>query len=37
MLMMFIGRVGPLTVGAALIRPRQHFRYRLPEGKCLIG
>ncbi len=36
-LMMFIGRVGPLTVGAALIRPRQHLHYRLPEGKCLIG
>jgi trk system potassium uptake protein TrkH len=36
-LMMFIGRVGPLTVGAALVRPRQRLRYRLPEGKCLIG
>ena len=35
--MMFIGRVGPLTIGAALIQPRAHVRYRLPEGKCLIG
>jgi trk system potassium uptake protein TrkH len=33
---MFIGRIGPLTIGAALIQP-QHMRYRLPEGKCLIG
>lgn len=35
-LTMFVGRIGPLTIGAALVQQR-HVRYRLPEGKCLIG
>lgn len=37
MLLMFIGRVGPVTLVTALaVRERQHF-YRLPEGRPLIG
>ena len=36
-LLMFAGRVGPLTVGAALaLRSRDH-RYRLPEERPLLG
>lgn len=35
-LAMFVGRVGPLTVGAAIVRPHT-VRYRVPEDRCLIG
>lgn len=36
-LLMFAGRVGPLTVGAALaVRSRDH-RFRLPEERPLLG
>lgn len=33
---MFVGRVGPLTVGAAIVHPHS-LRYRVPEDRCLIG
>jgi trk system potassium uptake protein TrkH len=33
---MLIGRIGTLTVGSALIRPRQ-LTYTYPEGKVLVG
>lgn len=36
-LMMFVGRVGPLTLAIALARGRRHARVRYPEGKVLIG
>jgi trk system potassium uptake protein TrkH len=36
-LMMFLGRVGPLTVASALAARRAHTRVRWPEGKILIG
>lgn len=37
MLMMYIGRVGPLTVMLALTRKRKKSGYKYPEGKILIG
>jgi trk system potassium uptake protein len=35
--MMFMGRVGPLTLAVALARGRPRPRLRYPEGKVLIG
>lgn len=37
MLMMYFGRVGPLTVVLALARKRKKSGYKYPEGKILIG
>lgn len=37
MLMMYLGRVGPLTVMLALTRKRKKSGYKYPEGKILIG
>lgn len=37
MLMMYLGRVGPLTVMLALTRNRKKSGYKYPEGKILIG
>jgi trk system potassium uptake protein TrkH len=36
-LTMFIGRLGPLTVGVALIREEEHRRFRYPPERVLIG
>jgi trk system potassium uptake protein TrkH len=35
--MMFMGRIGPLTLAVAIARSRQVPRVRHPEGKFLIG
>lgn len=35
--MMFIGRVGPLTVAVALAGRREHSHVRYPEGRVMIG
>jgi trk system potassium uptake protein TrkH len=35
--MMFMGRIGPLTLAVAIARSRQVARVRHPEGKFLIG
>ena len=37
MAMMFMGRIGPLTLAVALARRRELARVRHPEGKFLIG
>jgi trk system potassium uptake protein TrkH len=37
MAMMFMGRIGPLTLAVAIARSRQVTRVRHPEGKFLIG
>jgi potassium uptake TrkH family protein len=37
MVLMLVGRVGPITLGAALVLRRQPSRYRLPEEELLIG
>ena len=34
---MFIGRLGPLTIGIAVLRTESQQRYRLPSEKVLIG
>ena len=36
-LMMFLGRVGPLTVVIALVQRRERARLRYPEGRVFIG
>jgi trk system potassium uptake protein TrkH len=36
-LMMYLGRVGPLTVAVALAGRREHTHVRYPEGKVMIG
>lgn len=36
-LTMMIGRIGPLTVGVALIRTDEHRRFRYPPERVLIG
>lgn len=36
-LMMFLGRVGPLTVAVALAGRREHSHVHYPEGKVMIG
>jgi trk system potassium uptake protein TrkH len=35
--MMFMGRIGPLTLAVAIARRRGLVRVRHPEGKFLIG
>ncbi|MGH3451995.1 MAG: TrkH family potassium uptake protein, partial [Haloechinothrix sp.] len=35
--LMFVGRVGPMTVGAALALRTRHRLYRLPEGRPIVG
>jgi trk system potassium uptake protein TrkH len=35
--MMFMGRIGPLTLAVAIARSRQQPRVRHPEGKFMIG
>jgi trk system potassium uptake protein len=37
MAMMFMGRIGPLTLAVAIARSREVTRVRHPEGKFLIG
>lgn len=37
MIMMYLGRVGPITVMLALTRKRKKSGYKYPEGKILIG
>lgn len=37
MIMMYFGRVGPLTVALALTNRKKKVDYRYPEGKILIG
>ena len=37
MIMMYLGRVGPLTVMLAVTRNRKKSGYKYPEGKILIG
>jgi trk system potassium uptake protein TrkH len=37
MAMMFMGRIGPLTLAVAIARRRELARMRHPEGKFLIG
>lgn len=37
MLLMFIGRLGPVTLAYALTRPPGKERFRYPEGKIAIG
>jgi hypothetical protein len=34
---MFLGRVGPVTVGAALLARRRAVRYEYPEEPVLVG
>jgi len=35
--LMLVGRVGPVTLGAALVLRARPSRYRLPEEGPLIG
>lgn len=35
--LMFVGRLGPITLVSALALRERHHRYRLPEGRPLIG
>ena len=35
--LMFVGRVGPATVGAALVLRARDRLYRNPEGRPLVG
>jgi trk system potassium uptake protein TrkH len=35
--LMFMGRVGPLTLAVALARGGRPARLRYPEGKILVG
>ncbi|ANS80448.1 Potassium uptake protein, integral membrane component, KtrB [Serinicoccus hydrothermalis] len=37
MLLMFLGRVGPITVAAALALNTRHRHYRLPEERPVVG
>lgn len=37
MLLMYIGRVGPLTVILSLKKDDKNIKYKYPEGKILIG
>lgn len=37
MIMMYLGRVGPLTVVLSLMKNRNNNGVRYPEGKILIG
>jgi trk system potassium uptake protein TrkH len=35
--MMFVGRVGPLTLAVAVARTGARARVRYPEGRILVG
>ncbi|MGH3663533.1 MAG: potassium transporter TrkG, partial [Micromonosporaceae bacterium] len=35
--LMFVGRVGPMTVGAALALRSRHRLYRLPKDRPIVG
>ncbi|MFC5815208.1 hypothetical protein [Nonomuraea harbinensis] len=35
--LMFIGRIGPLTLGSALALKQRTRRYELPEEKVIVG
>nr|WP_291832322.1 potassium transporter TrkG [Candidatus Microthrix sp.] len=35
--MMFVGRVGPITLGAALVLRERSRRFKYPEERPLIG
>ena len=37
MVLMFVGRVGPLVIAASLIGERSQFDYRLPEADIMVG
>ncbi len=37
MIMMYLGRVGPLTVVLSLMRNKKNNGVKYPEGKILIG
>jgi trk system potassium uptake protein TrkH len=37
MVLMFVGRVGPLVIAASLIGERPQINYRLPEADIMIG
>lgn len=37
MVLMFVGRVGPITVAAALALNTRHRHYRLPEERPIVG
>jgi len=34
---MFVGRLGPLTIGVAMVREAEQLRYRYPEERVLVG
>ena len=34
---MFVGRVGPVTLAAALVLRERESRYRYPEERPLVG
>jgi len=36
-LTMFVGRLGPLTLGFAITKRRKQEAYRRPKGKIMIG
>jgi len=35
--LMYLGRLGPLTLGAALVLRERHLRFRYPEEQPIIG
>jgi Trk-type K+ transport system membrane component len=37
MLLMYIGRVGTITVGSALALKSRHHHYHLPEERPVVG
>ena len=36
-LLMFVGRLGPLTMSVAALRSHVQKRFRYPEGRVIIG
>ncbi len=36
-LLMFVGRLGPLTIAMALIRSRKHLKVHFAEGRVMVG
>jgi trk system potassium uptake protein TrkH len=34
---MFVGRLGPLTIGVAMMREVKDLRFRYPEKRVLVG
>ncbi|MFD2357475.1 hypothetical protein ACFSTC_61685 [Nonomuraea ferruginea] len=35
--LMFVGRIGPLTIGSALALKERARRYELPEERMIVG